>query len=463
MIWFFLAAVAVIPVGTRLLIGTVIPGFHEYEAIFLYGSDIVMLLLLCLAWRRHHLRARELFRGSGGLFLVVMLIAAGAAAVTAPSAWLAVYGIGRLALLMLFAFAIGALAGKKQLLQAVLAVISIMTLLQAGIAISQFKLQGSVGLSKFGEPQLLTYAGSTSTISAEGGRVLRVYGTFPHPNVLAAFLVLGILSLAYWYLWCEQEIRLSFRATTRNPVSRWTSREYLRVLNSYLKHRYFYLRLATAAAMFVVLLALALTFSRTGWFAGVVGMLCLALLTLRSKMHDGRAAHGAVLRLLLMVAVCAAAVYLLFAPLIGPRVEVRTTEPAVSERLTYTDIGLQLVGDSFGGVGAGNQVLYSVNHNLYQERGLTNVWDWEPVHNLYLLVASELGLLGLLSFLAFLGMVTWQLVRQQATLESAVVLALLAAMLVAGLFDHYLWDLQPGRLMLWLVIGLALSQRKPPG
>jgi len=35
--------------------------------------------------------------------------------------------------------------------------------------------------------------------------------------------------------------------------------------------------------------------------------------------------------------------------------------------------------------------------------------------------------------------------------------AILIAFLFIGLFDHYFWTLQQGRLMFWLVLGLMLS------
>ena len=41
-------------------------------------------------------------------------------------------------------------------------------------------------------------------------------------------------------------------------------------------------------------------------------------------------------------------------------------------------------------------------------------------------------------------------------------LGALVSLLVFGLFDHFLWTIQPGRLMLWVVIGIAVSQLVQP-
>ena len=45
-----------IPVSTRVILTSAIRGFHEYETLFLYGSDLVLLLLLVIAFglHRHH-------------------------------------------------------------------------------------------------------------------------------------------------------------------------------------------------------------------------------------------------------------------------------------------------------------------------------------------------------------------------------------------------------------------------
>ncbi len=46
-------AVLALPLGTRLFLKSFIPGFHEYEAVFLYASDFILLVLIFLApWKK---------------------------------------------------------------------------------------------------------------------------------------------------------------------------------------------------------------------------------------------------------------------------------------------------------------------------------------------------------------------------------------------------------------------------
>lgn len=448
MLWLLVLVTATLPVGLRLLLGSAIPGLHEYEAFFFYASDIAVLILIWAAWRHHRTRLRELYREHGGVLLIIMLIAGSAAAITAPAPGLALYALLRLAVLIAFAFSLGGVANREKLFQTIALTIAIVAVIEASVGLAQFKHQGSVGLQLFGEPVLVSYTGAASTLHVEDGRFLRVYGTFPHPNILAAFLSLGILALAYWYVWCERKIaKLIFN----HPRDWWRMRGHvLKALNSYITSNYFYLRLLIAAGLFIVMLGLVLTFSRSGWLATTIGVALFALALVKYF-------PGAVVRMVLMVAACAFVAVTLFKPLVLPRTQLRFTEPAVDERLLYNDLGSEVAINNPGGVGPGNQVLYSVDNQLYQERGLHNVWKWEPIHNLYLLMTTEIGWLGVLSFLVFLGMVVLRLVRS-VTLEKALALSLVAGLVTAGMFDHFLWTLQPGRMMLWLAIGLALSQ-----
>jgi O-antigen ligase len=81
----------------------------------------------------------------------------------------------------------------------------------------------------------------------------------------------------------------------------------------------------------------------------------------------------------------------------------------------------------------------------------------EPVHNLFLLAASELGMIGLLLMIVlfiWIGVNIFKARTPKAILASATVTGLG----VISLFDHYLWTLAPGRLMLALTLGLWIGQ-----
>jgi O-antigen ligase len=83
----------------------------------------------------------------------------------------------------------------------------------------------------------------------------------------------------------------------------------------------------------------------------------------------------------------------------------------------------------------------------------------EPVHNIPLLIQSELGVAGSL-ILAGLGFTfiraSWS-IRQPATLLLA---AGIMGIGINGLFDHSTWTLAPARLFLGLALGLWAGQRR---
>lgn len=441
--YLFYLVLVLLPFSTRQFIDTVIPGIHEYEAIFLYASDfLILIFLLNILFTSHkpthnlHEPAfRKLF-----LPLYAFIFCALISVYVAPSYALANYGFIRLALLVMFAIAIPIVMRQKGVFNRTMVIISLLALLQAGVGIYQFSHQQSLGLGVLGEPQLVSYGGPTSTIPADGGRFIRSYGTFPHPNIYGAFLVIGLLAMCYLYL-LNDAVLYKWRYTK-------TVYENFKL---FMTNRSFYLRLLISAGMFVIMLGLLTSFSRGAWLAGLVAIFVMAVLAII------RGYWKPTLRLLFVLCAEAFVLVSMLAPIILPRAELRVGQPAVDYRLTYNQVAFNIIEKNPFGVGIGNQVLYSVDSGLFRAMGLTHVWEWEPIHNLYLLIGSEIGLVGLLSFLGFLAIVLWHAVKHSSDLPEIAVLGLLVAMLTVGLFDHFLWTIQPGRLMLWLAIGLALS------
>ena len=87
-------------------------------------------------------------------------------------------------------------------------------------------------------------------------------------------------------------------------------------------------------------------------------------------------------------------------------------------------------------------------------------WVFQPVHNIYLLIAAETGILGLASFLTFLFFIfkkAWEKIKSLAGGERIYLYSFLFIaynFLFIGLFDHFLWDLQQGQLLFWMILGI---------
>jgi O-antigen ligase len=79
----------------------------------------------------------------------------------------------------------------------------------------------------------------------------------------------------------------------------------------------------------------------------------------------------------------------------------------------------------------------------------------QPVHNIYLLVLSELGIIGFFFFLILLFFSLRTILKN----KNLVVAVLLFEVLFLGLFDHYFLTLQQGQLLFALIIGLSFSKK----
>ncbi|MEK7654044.1 MAG: O-antigen ligase family protein [Patescibacteria group bacterium] len=437
--YFFYAFLISIPLGARVLLYQFTAGFNEYEAVFLYVSDALMLLFL-IAWAKHShiLKNVRMLVGENKLLCAFLGLALISVAV-AFSKPLAIYNFVRLVLLAMMALAtakllkIGAVKFEN-----ILAVIVASSVVQSLVGIGQFIKQESLGLARLGEPVIGPNVGGAAKIIAEGGKVLRAYGTLPHPNVLAAFLVIGLLAILYFLLRPIDKTDPSYRPIRANKSI--TIRDGLLVIG-----------------LFIIILGLVFSFSRSAWLVGAIFIGAFLIWALFHKEYRQRAAQISVILLsILLISI------FYFHSFILPRAQVSPSEPAVTQRIGYNDIAISLIKNNFPGVGIGNQVLYSVKNEVYKNAGMTQVWQWQPVHNIYLLIGAEIGILGLAAFLIFITAILVSSIKYQVLSHNSsfvIPLIMLMALLALGLFDHFLWTLQPGRLIFWLVIGIVLSQR----
>jgi O-antigen ligase len=251
-----------------------------------------------------------------------------------------------------------------------------------------------------------------SVVQLQNGlRILRAYGTLPHPNILGGFVLICLLGPIYFFFANE-------------------------------KPNY-------AALILLVLgiILLGLTFSRSAWL-GLMGF--LGILLLKSKYLDRQ-------RLLLLLAVCIVTIIFTLLP-IRSFLFTRIGDPSIHTEQVSSVGRSWLAKQAFNtfrehpiaGVGVGSFILE------LSKRAVEGA-PIEPVHNLFLLIGSELGIVGLVLLAGLIVAVIQQMLQiriPQAILASGT----LAGLGVLGLFDHYLWSIAPGRLMLGLALGLWAGQ-----
>ncbi len=359
----------------------------------------------------------------------------------AYSKGLALYNFSRILVLAIFALATGGLIKEGIVkIDKILMALAASGIFQAIVGFGQFVRQGSLGLWFLGEPDLSFTGGGIAKIAVEGAKIIRAYGTLPHPNILAAFLLLGLFGL--YYLWLKRSrqyvILSSERRISRDPSDA--------------------LRMTTiATSIAIIILGLILTFSRAAWLAGAtMSILFLGYGLFRRETRVWAA------QLFFIIALSLTAFIYALHPYIAARAPILQNEPSVVRRLQYNEMALELIKNKPLGVGIGNQVIYSVRTGLYQKFGMDKAWMWEPIHNLYLLIVTELGVQGGIIFSIFLLSLVYRISsllysRGRIEVGDSVILIMFLALLFLGLFDHYLWTLQSGRLMLWLIIGIIMG------
>ena len=271
------------------------------------------------------------------------------------------------------------------------------------IAIAQFFKQASLNgfFWWLGERTFNIATPGIAKAIINGQLIMRPYGTFPHPNVLAGFLLVGLI-LTIPYLFQKNKF----------------------LFTSYL---------------LVVILAIVLSFSRSVWLLGLISSLFfLGKSKIPKKLFW--LAGGFWLILLIL------AFYLL------PHF---STNEAFFQRVQLMKAALLMVKVSpLSGVGLNNFIVRLPEFWL-----VTGFTYWlQPVHNLYLLLLSETGAVGFLIFLWLLILVFKRLLKPSLWINFPLLMALMAILLL-GLTDHYWLTLQPGQLLLALVLGLAWSSK----
>jgi O-antigen ligase len=121
------------------------------------------------------------------------------------------------------------------------------------------------------------------------------------------------------------------------------------------------------------------------------------------------------------------------------------------ERIVYQNAAFAIIRDHpFFGVGFNN---FSLEMKKYTHGSVPEEFS-HPVHNIFLLIASETGLIGLSFFCFFIGSIFWSMARGGLSLENATLTSVLIGYVFIGGCSHYFLTWQNGRLMLFLLLGL---------
>ena len=415
---------------------------NEWDSMFLYLTDLLLIGFLFLAI----INKRISFKKSD-ILLFLFLIIAGISIFVSTDLGISIYRFIKLVeFVLLFVYINKSYRADRT--YRTYSVLIAAGLLQSALAIVQFYKQSSLGLKFIEAGQYLPGAPGVATFIMGSEKVMRAYGSFPHPNVLAAFLLLAIF--CFYYLWISNLIKGKF---------------------CYMLYVICYM---------VCVFGLFLTFSRGPILVFIFISMIFFLarfFQLRVQYHtEERLLAGKRLMLLaLFFVVFSVLSTIILMPYIKNRFFIISLqEEAIDLRFFYNKIGLAIIKEKpLLGVGIGNFVNFSHNYPAFIRaanamlsggQGDVEIPDWlyQPVHNIYLLIASEIGILGLIVFLLFIIMRLIRIPIRMTRIDNPF-LFLVICYLLLGLSDHYFWTLQSGGLMLWIALGLLETGRSENG
>lgn len=290
------------------------------------------------------------------------------------------------------------------------------------LAVWQFLAQQTFSEKWLGLSLHQASVGGTSVIEVFSNGILserwiRAYGSFDHPNILGGVFALGI-SVCLWFLakWQEKKGR------------QWE------------KFFVFIMVVILSAGLFA-------SFSRSAWLALFLSVLSSAIFLFlqKKKKYLKKWSGGAGVTVIVFLIM-----FLSYQNLVNVRTQGKTRLENLSmdQRGLYLRQSVEVIGSSpFFGVGAGNYIV-----SLKKMHPENPSWTYQPVHNVFLYIESEMGILGLILFIFFLCFMFWQYGKR-----NYMSMTLLVSLLPGLFLDHWLWSLHFGVLFFAMIAAFIVG------
>ncbi len=421
--WIFYIFLFCIPISIRHIFHYEPFNFVEWTAVYVYDTDILLLLLLgfwfvnCKTGNSLKIENWKLKIKPADWFLLAFTVVAEISIRNALDTQTTVFQWFKLVEGVALYFYVKDYALKRFDLGKAFTALVVGGVFQAVIAIIQFTRQGSLGLKYLGESVLVPAMSGIAAFYVDGIKIIRAYGTTPHSNVLAIYLFVGLGA---------------FYSIAIYQKRGW----WWHVFHA------------------VILWAFFLTFSRV-----IIGLWLLTFMTrsflirfykpFHKEFWQDETMRRRSLKIFWTTVIVGTLFLLCYWPDVANRSIISSNDEAVQLRLLYNHESLAS-GYSLFGLGIGNFVPWLMTQNLHVDRII-----YQPVHNIYLLIYAETGIIGLALFLIFLVLVFYDYCRRTEFKKLYYFSFFLigAVILISGLFDHFLWTIQAGRLTFWIVLG----------
>jgi len=289
------------------------------------------------------------------------------------------------------------------------------------LGLYQFMTQSTFAQKLLGISHYDIWRGGTAIINTTDERWLRVYGAMPHPNMFGGLLLCGLLLSIYLYI------------TTTKAIA----------LQSFL---------LTSVALTTT--TIILTFSRITWLAALVSIITLIIFIITSHQSDTRKLCAPILLLIITTLLFFGTLHhILFSRITHDTIYAHNS---ISDRQLYMHHATQLITKNpFFGSGIGNYT----NTIFYVDNQIYPIWHYQPVHNVYILIIAEIGIIGLILFIIFFVIVLHQIYNHRKNIKIANYAFFITAMsiLFIALIDHWAWTSHFGLYFLFFILGLSLQ------
>ncbi|MBT4384291.1 hypothetical protein HOD30_00925 [Candidatus Peregrinibacteria bacterium] len=286
---------------------------------------------------------------------------------------------------------------------------------QAALAIFQLITQSSLGLGMLGEPYLADNVAHLARFTLNDSSIIRSYGTFSHPNILGGFLVTSLLST------------LLFSPKHKNERS---------------------------ILLLIQFLGILATFSRSAIFALTVALVFIYIWYLKEIKNNKiiPISLGSILLIEMF--------YLAFS-----RGFDLLNDPAFIERINGYKQAIEIFEINQLGVGYSHFTLFL---DQISQTPLMP-WEYQPVHNLFLLALSEAGVIGMIGIVLSMSYIFYRIfhnrkifLTRSQNFKKRILFVTFLSLFLISMLDHYTASLDQGRFLVVLVFAIASSFNANP-
>lgn len=373
--------------------------------------------------------------------------------------------------------------------------------IQSIIAIGQFISQSSLQLTFLWESQFSGLQAGVAKVILLDQVFIRSYGLFPHPNILAAFLAVTIiLTLRQSFVFHQKLFHLEQLDLLAENVPRGTLNRsraflpnFLNAFNSFLRNgeRMFHVEHSVCIvkiALIVQVFGIFSTFSKGAILGLLISLIYIfyKLVSLESSAFPTNIVPRGTLnrsnwvdrikcftwkkwsRGVILFHVEHISDYirvLIFGIVAGFLINTINWHffliQPIKERFILQQWAFSLLKDN-PILGSGIAQSVYLLQNFASEK--LAVWQFQPVHNVFLLISAELGTFGCLLFIVTLYIAAKRMFHVEhlhntfvENIDSFFFAGLGIVLLVTSFFDHYYWDIQQGQILFWFILSLVVS------